>query len=141
MPDLRAFEWNIMRGDDWPPEVDPDSNTHIFFEMEANSQMLPGFGCSFTVYCTPKADSEQRALWLAKIFSISYEVTVLVAFTHPDKPHNPYYDLIFEQGQSFLVDDSKVEFGEPYSPPLQCLGPYPVEVAAFDSLGRRVGAL
>lgn len=138
MPGLRVFPWALLLGEEAPVEFDSSNPTHIFFETLPSE--VPGFVQHLAVYRTPTGEEEDRALWLGRQLSVRFGVAVLVPFTHPDKPHNPYYDIVFQDGISYLADDSETEFGEPDALPVRIIGPYELPKVAFDALGRRVGA-
>ncbi|MFS4416606.1 hypothetical protein [Maribacter sp. 2307ULW6-5] len=46
---------------------------------------------------------------IAKSLSEKYQMKTVIDFTHPKKPDDPYYSLLFDAGHCFLVDDSDWE--------------------------------
>ena len=46
---------------------------------------------------------------IAKALSEKYHIKTVIDFTHPDKPDEPFYSLLFDDGVCFLVDDSEWE--------------------------------
>ncbi|MBD2767768.1 hypothetical protein IC235_07670 [Hymenobacter sp. BT664] len=139
MPSLIVFEWDMMKGKDAPPDLNPDVDTHIWFELDAESDSLPLFPCRLSIYNLPRERVEERQLWLGQMLSARYELTVWVSFTHPDRPTDPYYGIVFERGESYLADDSEVASGELNAKPVLILGPYPLPSMKFDSYGRFEG--
>ncbi|PJJ59993.1 hypothetical protein [Hymenobacter chitinivorans] len=135
---LTVFPWALLLGEEAPVEFDSSNPTHIFFE--ALPAEVPEYGWHLAIYRTPGADDEARALWLGRQLSARFDLAVLVPFTHPDKPHDPYYDIVFRQGVSYLADDSETEFGEPDAQPVRILGPYALPEVTFGALGQRIEA-
>lgn len=125
MPGLTAFPWATLLGENGPMEFDSANPTHIFFE--ATTSEVPQFSQHIAIYRTPAADEEARALWLAQLLSKWHRLTVLVPFTHPEKPQDPFYDIVFLQGVSYLADDSQTDFGEPRLNPSVCWGLTPCQ--------------
>ncbi|UOQ76919.1 hypothetical protein MUN84_20950 [Hymenobacter sp. 5516J-16] len=136
MPGLTAFPWEMLLGEKEPMEFDSRNPTHIFFETTESE--VPQFPQHVAIYRTPTKDEEARSLWLAQSLSEQFQLNVLVPFTHPEKPHYPFYDIVFQQGVSYLADDSATEFGEPDAKPVRLLGPYPLLKAGFDAFGRLI---
>lgn len=48
-------------------------------------------------------------LKIAKALSEKYKIKTVIDFVHPEKPDDPYYSLLFDKGDCFLVDDSEWE--------------------------------
>ncbi|UOQ51250.1 hypothetical protein [Hymenobacter cellulosivorans] len=137
LPGLTVFPWALLLGEEEPMEFDSSNPAHIFFETLPSE--VPEFAWHLAIYRTPAGeDEEARALWLGRQLSAGFGVDVLVPFTHPQQPHNPFYNIVFRQGGSYLADDSETEFGEPDAKPVRILGPYVLPVVAFDALGQRV---
>jgi len=51
---------------------------------------------------------------LAKALSVKYQMKTVIDFTHPEKPDDPFYSLLFDNGDCFLVDDSEWEEKEEF---------------------------
>lgn len=51
---------------------------------------------------------------LEKAFSVKYQMKTVIDFTHPEKPDDPFYSLLFDNGDCFLVDDSEWEEKEEF---------------------------
>ncbi|MFD1467140.1 hypothetical protein ACFQ48_02805 [Hymenobacter caeli] len=140
MPSLKAVECKISKGEDYPTHFDIDSNTHILYEIETESDSIPLFTSRLRLYNTPSANCDERQLWLAQMLSSKYQINVLVTFTHPDNPTNPFYNIVFQDGQSYLADDVETEFGCLDTKPVRVIGPYSLPVYNFDSFGKFIGA-
>ncbi|UOQ68060.1 hypothetical protein [Hymenobacter volaticus] len=136
MPSLTVFEWAMLVGDQEPMEFDSTNPKHIFFEADAAE--VPQFPQHICIYRTPNEHWEARALWLGQKLSATYQVDVLVPFTHPEKPDYPYYDIVFQNGSSYLADDSETEFGEPAAKPVCLLESYSLPRAKFDTFGNYI---
>ena len=52
--------------------------------------------------------------YIAKDVSEKYQTKTVIDFTHPEKPDNPYYSLLFDKGDCFLVDDIRWEEKEEF---------------------------
>jgi hypothetical protein len=133
MPSLTVFEWALLVDDQEPMRFDSTDSAHIFFE--ASISEVPQFPQHLAVYRTPNEHEEARALWLGQKLAATYEVSVLVPFTHPEKPNYPYYDILFQNGSSYLADDSETEFGELDAKPVRIIGPYSLPKAEFNTFG------
>ncbi|MCB2410324.1 hypothetical protein [Hymenobacter lucidus] len=138
LPELTVFEWSMMVGEDEPMVFDSTNATHIFFETTTSE--VPHFPQHLAIYRTPHEDWEARSLWLGQGLSATYAVAVLVPFTHPEQPLDPYYDIIFQNGSSYLADDSQTDFGEPDAKPVRILGAYDLPPATFDASGNLIEA-
>jgi hypothetical protein len=46
---------------------------------------------------------------IGQTLSEKYQMKTVIDFTHPEKPDEPYYSLLFDNGDCFLVDDSNWE--------------------------------
>lgn len=46
---------------------------------------------------------------IAKTLSEKHKMKTVIDFKHPEKPDDPYYSLLFDSGDCFLVDDSEWE--------------------------------
>lgn len=133
LPQLRVFAWAMMLGEDEPMEFDSGNPAHVFFEVTESG--IPHYTQQLSIYRTPESDWEARALWLGQLLSAAYNIEVLVPFTHPEKPDNPFYDIVFQNGESCLADDSETEFGEPDAKPVRVLGRYELPKGYFDDAG------
>jgi len=51
---------------------------------------------------------------IAKLLSEKYHIKTVIDFTHPEKPDEPFYSLLFDDGACFLVDDSEWENTEEF---------------------------
>jgi len=128
----------MLVSDEQSMEFDSSCPTHIFFE--ATESEVPHFPQHVAIYRTPRANEEARALWLGQQLSTQLAITVLVPFAHPEKPNDPYYDIVFMEGESYLADDSETEFGEPDAKPVRIVGSYCLPKAHFDVFGNSTSA-
>lgn len=135
LPQLRVFPWAMLLGEE-PMEFDSGNPAHVFFEVTESG--IPHYTQQLDLYRTPESDWEARALWLGQLLSAECNVEVLVPFTHPEKPDNPFYNIVFRNGESYLADDSQTEFGEPDAKPVRLLGPYALPSVQFDGAGNRL---
>ncbi|WP_188557550.1 hypothetical protein [Hymenobacter glacieicola] len=136
LPGLTVFPWSALLGAEQPMEFDSANPAHIFFEVTASE--VPQFPHHLAIYRTPSTDEEARALWLAQALSRQHCLNVLVPFTHPEKPQDPFYDIVFRQGVSYLADDRETAFGEPDAKPVRLLGPHALPRVDFDLFGRLI---
>ncbi|TGE28973.1 hypothetical protein [Hymenobacter metallicola] len=133
LPGLTVFPWALLLGEQEPMAFDSGNPAHIFFEVLPSE--VPQFPWHLAIYRTPSEDEEARALWFAQQLSARFGLVVLVPFIHPQKPHDPYYDIVFEQGKSYLADDRETDFGEPAAQPVRVIGPYALPEVGFDKTG------
>lgn len=59
---------------------------------------------------------------IAKALSEKYHIKTVIDFIHPEKPDEPFYSLLFDDGACFLVDDSEWEDTEEFI----VLEPWPI---------------
>ena len=117
---LRFFNKNFSEKDWFFLDVYSDEDTTHF--LKANSV---GF---YTVMTSVKAypieihltetDDETITEYQAKIakaISEKYQIKTVIDFTHPEKPDEPFYSLLFDDGSSFLADNSEWEHNEEFS--------------------------
>ncbi len=51
---------------------------------------------------------------IARALSEKYHIKTVIDFTHPEKPDDPFYSLLFDDGVCFLADDSEWEEKEEF---------------------------
>lgn len=117
-------------------EFDSGNPAHVFFEVTESG--IPHYTHQLAIYRTPESDWETRALWLGRLLSAEFSVDVLVPFTHPEDLGNPFYNIVFQNGESYLADDSETEFGEPDARQVRVLGLYKLPEVRFDTAGKRL---
>eukprot|EP01133_Synstelium_polycarpum_P017784 gene17784-21214_t len=132
--DLTVFYYDF--NDDTPKELDFTNSRHIFFNSEYCAEKLE-FGFVVSIYGTTNDDDQERTLFIAKSFSDFFGVRVLVPYTNPANPYDPYYDIIFEKGKIFLAEDSDTSFGDGTSGLVNILEEYPLKITQFDGKGGR----
>lgn len=111
---LRFFKKHFPEKDWFFLDMYSDEDTTHF--LKANSM------CFYTVLTDVKAypveihltetDEETIAEYqtkIAKALSEKYHTKTVIDFTHPEKPDDPFYSLLFDDGTCFLVDDSEWE--------------------------------
>ena len=116
---LRFFNKNFPEKDWFFLDVYSDEDTTHF--LKANSM---GF---YTVLASAKAypaeihltetDEETISEYqtkIAKALSEKYHIKTVIDFSHPEKPDEPFYSLLFDDGACFLVDDSEWEYTEEF---------------------------
>ena len=134
-PELFVFYYDF--NNDSPNELDSNNPNHIFFNTSYNKEKLE-FGYVISIYRTPDQDHQERALFIAKAFSDFFEVRILVPYTNPDKPNDPYYDIIFENSKVFLADDCDTNFGDDTDGLVKILKEYPLKITPFDKRAKLI---
>jgi hypothetical protein len=128
-PELTVFYYDFNR--DSPNELDNNNPNHIFFNTSYNKEKLE-FGFVISIYGTPEHDYQERALFVAKAFSEFYGLRILVPYTNPYKPDEPYFDIVFENGKIFLADDCGTSFGDDSKGLVKILEEYPLKDIQFN---------
>jgi len=128
-PDLAVFYYDF--NNDSPSKLDSNNPNRIFFNTSYHEAKLE-FGFVISIYGTSDKNSQERGLFIAKAFSDFYGVRVLAPFTNPDKPDDPFYDIVFENGKIFLADDCDTSFGDNSNGLVKILGEYPLKNIRFD---------
>lgn len=108
-PDLSIFYWDF--NGDSPLGLDIENSDHIFFNTTFHNDKRE-FGLVISIYRTPKEDYQERGLLIGKKISIDSNVRVLVPFTNPEDTDNPYYDIVFDNGLTYLANDSDTNFAD-----------------------------
>ena len=116
---LRLFKIHFPEKDWFFLDVYSDDDTTHF--LKANSM---GF---YTVLTHVKAypveihltETDEETITeyqtkIAKALSEKYHIKTVINFTHPEKPDEPFYSLLFDDGACFLVDDSEWEDTEEF---------------------------
>ena len=112
----------------------------ITFDTEFETDRIE-FGCKISIYRTPEENAEERALYIGSQLADLLQKRVLVPFTHPDYKYDPYFDIVFEKGQTFLVDDNDTNFADGTAGRVMILEEYKLPDYRFDSYGRFIGAI
>jgi len=128
-PELTVFYYDFNH--DCPDELDNNNPHHIFFNTSYNKDKLE-FGFVISIYRTPENNHQERALFVAKAFSEFFELRILVPYTNPDKPDDPYFDIVFDKGKIFLADDSDTSFGDDSKGLVKILEEYPLKNIQFN---------
>lgn len=134
-PGLTVFHYDFQH--DYPEGLDSADNHSIVFNTTYYADKAE-FGFCISIYRTPPSDTAERALFIALSFSIFLRERVLVPFTHPDAPDDPYYAIVFENGKIFLADDSDTSFGDGTNGQVKILQEYPLAIPLFDGRAERI---
>lgn len=131
-PALVIYHYDFM--EDAPEGLDVSNSKHAFFNTSYDPEKLE-FRFSVCLYGLSEEDSEKRALHIGKHLSDLLQIRVVVPFRKPDEPDDPYYDILFQNGTSLLVDDSDTNFGDGTENPVRIIGEYPLPELKFDDKG------
>ena len=107
--DLEIFYWDFA--DDLPSNFNLENSNQIFFNTCLDEERKE-FTFVITIYRTPDDNSDERQLFIAKYFSEKNKLRSLAVYVHPNEPNYPYYDIIFEENNAYLADDSDTNFGD-----------------------------
>lgn len=132
-PGLSVFYYDFKENP--PADLNFENSNHIFFNTDYQKQKLE-FGFTISIYRTPDEDSNQRAMFIAKSFSHSFNVRTLVPFVFPQDSENPYYDIIFDKGKIFLADDCNTSFGDDNNGILKIIREYDLKISSFNSYAK-----
>jgi hypothetical protein len=99
---------------------------------------LVEFNYQLTIYRFPTAGENERALFLACKLSTLLGIEILTSYQHPDDPQNPYYSILFNNGISYLVDDSNSDLGDGNGLPVKIISLSQAADYRFDSWGNLV---
>lgn len=80
-------------------------------------------------------NEEKREIYIAQKISNDHNLRTLVAFTYPDAPSDPYYDLLFENGKVYLADDYDTSFGDGTENLIKIIREYELPEIKFDEKG------
>jgi hypothetical protein len=134
-PDLNIFFWNLDV--ESTKNFNPENNNHIFFNTTLQSNK-DEFNFLVSIFKTPIEDSQERALFIGKKMSTAFNLKVLVPFTNPEFPNDPYYDIIFDQELSFLTNDSDTNFADGAKGRLKILREYKLPEIRFDRKAKKI---
>ena len=134
-PDLDVFHFDFE--DEKPDALDYENPKHIIFNTQFSPDTLE-FGFTIGIYRTPDNYSTERALYIGKLFSEYNKVRVLVPFRKLDEPHDPYYDIIFDNGKTYLADDSDTSFGDGTKGFVKIIGEYSLTNLQFDNKAQSI---
>lgn len=135
-PALTFFEDDMSSGS-MPDGFDPENRDHLLFQPLSEEDQAE-FGFAVTIFRLPAEDSETLTRYIAQRFAEFFSVRTLVTFSHPDRPHDPFYDLVFDSGKIFLADDLETVFARDGKGMVKYLREYNPAQAAFDSGGRKI---
>lgn len=133
--DLEVFYWNFA--DDIPSNFNSENSNQIFFNTIFEEDRKE-FAFVITIYRTPDENYDVRELFIAKYFSEKLKIRTLVAYNHPDKPDYPYYDIIFDENNTYLADDSDTNFGDGTENLVKIIQKMDIPKIQFDSKGNLI---
>ncbi|WP_022822846.1 hypothetical protein [Hymenobacter norwichensis] len=135
-PNLSPFRWNLFDGEEEPKGFDSSNLKHVFFATSVAKDSIE-FNLKIWFFMNQSAHTDEREKLIAKTLSAKYHLRTLVPFTHPEQPLDPYYDIVFIDGISFLGDDSQFEFDseDGNKGVVKILRPYELPVLHFDGVG------
>ncbi|MBO0360996.1 hypothetical protein J0X19_23755 [Hymenobacter sp. BT186] len=133
---LSPFQWNLFDGDAEPEGFDSSNPKHVFFATSVSNDSTE-FNLKIWFFMNQSAHADEREQLIAKTLSAKFHLRTLVPFTHPKQPLDPFYDIVFIDGISFLADDSQVEFDseDGNKGVVKILHPYELPVLHFDGVG------
>lgn len=120
--------------EDFPKTLNIEHPDHAFFNTSYDPEKLE-LGFSICLYGLNESDSGKRELYLGQQLSDLLQIRTLVPFQNPDKADNPYYDILFQEGRSFLVNDSDTSFADGTEHLISIIGEYPLPELQFDHKG------
>jgi len=91
---------------------DEDTTYHLrnnsmgFYTVATNMKSYP---LEISLTETNEDIIEEYQVKIAKALSKKYQTKTVIDFMHPEKPDDPFYSLLFDKGDCFLVDDSEWE--------------------------------
>lgn len=92
-------------------EFTNDADNILVFNVEFAEEKTE-FGCEISIYRTPEINSQERAIFIGRQLAGMLQIRVLVPYTSPTEPDNPYLNLIFENNKTYLADDSDTNFAD-----------------------------
>jgi hypothetical protein len=135
-PGLKAFQCDFQSG--MEPEIgfNAEDPSHILFENYFNRDKLE-FGTQITIYRSPDAHSEERAMFIARKLSQKFNSKTLIAYDNPEDP-SPYYVLVFQNGQSYLASDVDSGLADEGTQPIKIIREISLPSYQFDGQGQIV---
>jgi hypothetical protein len=121
------------QGSTWKIENDEklDSNSIAFTIFKNNSE----FPRRVEILRTTEANSMERGIFLAKLFSEKFNCSTITNFSDPENPDDPYACLIFKNGKSYLGDDMHSVWAEGNGDKVKIVKEIEVEDYSFDKKG------
>lgn len=132
-PDLKFFCYNFY--EDEPEGLDLNNPDHVVFNTIEDTHRKE-FGFNISIYKMPDLGQSERALYIGQKISEKLNQRVLVPFSLPESPNDPYYDIIFDQGKVYLADDCDTSFADNAEGLVQILGEYQLPQYKFSSKGQ-----
>ena len=134
-PELKLFKWDFIAQE--PEGYDENNSNHIIFNTSYIEDKIE-FGFSINFFRTPLENSEERSLVIAKRFAKNLDCRILVSFTLPSNPQDPFYHLIIKNEDIYLADDSDTTFADGTDWKVKILKKIELSKNEFDSKGHLV---
>lgn len=135
-PSARIFHWK-KEDKESLGEFDINNPKHFFFAIEFDPSKIE-FGHCIELYPPQRGHESERALYLGQFIAKEFKQRILVPFELPEQPGNPYYDIIFEEGNTYLANDQNSNFADNTLQPVKILKNYHLQEFLFDDCGRLI---
>ena len=132
--DLSSFELAKQALKD--PAID---NADVLFHVWYNKSEFPTL-IEFDRFPGPKDEAVIQAttIELARLFANAFECrTICEGFSYGDD-ESPYWDIVWDQGRSYLADDCDTEFGDQTGEPVKIVREISIPRFALDDSGRLI---
>lgn len=106
---LNFFFWNFSTNQ--PKGFDTQNENHKNYSVDVNQEIVEFQNC-ITLWRMPEENSNQLSLFIGKKLSDKFGIRVLIPYTIPGKEFDPYWNIVFKNNKSFLVEDFDTNFGE-----------------------------
>ncbi len=135
-PVLQVFMWDFTA--EQPVGYHDKDPHHIFFNLYSDLNK-PEFAHTISIYRLPESHSQERSLLIGRALSLKVNTRILVPYIHPQEPENPYYDILFIQGKTFLADDYNTAFADGEGGRLKIISPLDIPDYRFNNIGEWLG--
>jgi hypothetical protein len=134
-PERKVFFWDFISQE--PSGWNNEDGRSIVFNLAFTPELVE-FNYQLTIYRFPTAGENERSLFLGCKLSTLLGIEIHTSYQHPDDPQNPYYSILFNNGISYLVDDSNSDLGDGNGLPVKIISLSQVADYTFDSWGNLV---
>jgi len=107
-PSLVFFNWDFSG--DKPEGFDSTKNTHINYTYDFNKEVFE-FQYYITIWRVPEVDSQERTLYVGRQLHQFIESRVLVPYTRKENEIDPYWNIVFDNNKTYLVEDFNSHWG------------------------------
>ncbi len=140
-PGLRPFQCTLFTGE-FEPGFNSDDFNHILFEINYEPVRLE-FQWRLSIYRTPNEDHEERQMAIASYLAEKLTIRVVISYTLPSSPKDPYYVLLYNKNICYLADDSRFSYTSLFideeqvelAVPIKILNSVQLPTVIFDGLG------